>query len=1289
MPGTLLLKDLERSNQDELGEHVRSMYGAPSPPPVAPPSTIQTPPPDTMQELGGHLQSLLSGGRNTIGEGLSNVGQGVQVVPQELQTHVQNLLTTTPPPPAPEPTLTPATPVGEPTSPRSGETGPQGSLQDAARAAATAVGVDPEVFARQIQQESGYRTDAVSPAGARGVAQFMPGTGASVAKQMGVSEADFWADPGLQLRGAATHMRDLLGQFGGDYAKALAAYNAGPGNVQKYGGIPPFEETQRYVKTILGGAGEAVKPFVEGAQAAARAVTGESRGDISQFGDAQLTAAEASAACGPAAAVRFAQRFGRNPTLREATNLATEVGWTQNQGMAGIGSEQKLLSRMGVETKLIPSADWGTFANEASTGNPVVISTRGHYFYADNWDRESNRFHVGRSGMDLKGGSEWMTPEQMTGLMGEVQGGLLANNPVTPASTTTRGFASPTAAGAPMAPTPPESEQEQGLTILDDAIDRSVKAPEQRAAAVSRRAPTELIAPPESPQSRLTAQSGDVAGLSGLTGGAEPGVAQDAFQSPAVEGAPGPLERVGSFFEGLGTDVRRQQQESQAQNPYMAGVAGGGFSDLGTAVTSGLERAGVPGYQDFGFEVGPLQVGPREVLGFGSGILPTGAAPAKLAKEGLEEVAPELGVAAGRALRSRLPAEAEAGFAAGMPTGGTRPPRPPIDYEALADMRRQARSAQTELPGTPAADESRLNKEIAASVNNIFAIPSLFTNTIGGVVETIKRPVVTAVSGDVGAAGADLRGMGLAMGDALADVGSTFRTGIRPSRTAAPDIGRGESFQGKDVLTSEAARVGFLRAMSATDEGFRHINSAGEQASRLVQLMREHPTLSQAEVLERFKDDIFKAGEDAAARSVFATGGSGVGEKVAGIRAKVGDPNATWGERGLGALTNVLVPFSSVPDVILTQGAKRLPGINEMVGIAQLRSKDPAVRQRAVASAVLAETINAAILVQALEGNISGNGPTDPDRKQTLMRARDENGEPVWQPNSVRVGGRWIPYSSLGPVAVRMGAIANAVEQIDEESKRPNPSESAFDRITSTAGNIIAGTAETVADAWYLQTVGRLFSALRSGKPQDFVGQQALATGMRAVPYAGELRNIEQFVSPGMSEPRGPIESVAARIPGLSDLASPRIDPATGRPIEEPRDPTGLLLRSVGPGEPSPVNLALAEHNLSVGDPPSTVTIGTGRNALTFPITEDERRRLQQLTGAEVERNVLDFVRDPAFATFPPEDRRRLLEQTISKAREIAGLELAAQIPDAEIDRRYALSEEAKRRQAEPSVRLP
>ncbi|MGZ3617500.1 MAG: lytic transglycosylase domain-containing protein, partial [Ktedonobacteraceae bacterium] len=89
---------------------------------------------------------------------------------------------------------------------------------------ATAVGIPPAYFVRQIQQESGFNPNAVSPAGAVGIAQFEPGTAAG----LGINPLD----PIQALKGAATLMANYARQYGGDYAKALAAYNGGSGTVQ-------------------------------------------------------------------------------------------------------------------------------------------------------------------------------------------------------------------------------------------------------------------------------------------------------------------------------------------------------------------------------------------------------------------------------------------------------------------------------------------------------------------------------------------------------------------------------------------------------------------------------------------------------------------------------------------------------------------------------------------------------------------------------------------------------------------------------------------------------------------------------------------------------------------------------------------------------------------------------------------------------------------------------------------------------------------------------------------------
>ena len=114
--------------------------------------------------------------------------------------------------------------------------------------AAQSAGIDPDLFLRLVQQESAFNPAAVSPVGAMGLAQLMPAT----AQELGVDPND----PIQNLQGGARYLRQQLDTFGGDPSLALAAYNAGAGNVRKYGGIPPFKETRNYVARIMGGTGD-------------------------------------------------------------------------------------------------------------------------------------------------------------------------------------------------------------------------------------------------------------------------------------------------------------------------------------------------------------------------------------------------------------------------------------------------------------------------------------------------------------------------------------------------------------------------------------------------------------------------------------------------------------------------------------------------------------------------------------------------------------------------------------------------------------------------------------------------------------------------------------------------------------------------------------------------------------------------------------------------------------------------------------------------------------------------
>ncbi|MCU0903335.1 MAG: lytic transglycosylase domain-containing protein [Tabrizicola sp.] len=119
----------------------------------------------------------------------------------------------------------------------------KGEYLEVAKAAAARHGIPEDLFLRLVQQESGWNPTAVSHKGATGLAQLMPDTAA----MLGV-DID---DPKANLDGGARYLRMMYDEFG-SWKLALAAYNAGPGAVIQHDGIPPYAETENYVKAILG-----------------------------------------------------------------------------------------------------------------------------------------------------------------------------------------------------------------------------------------------------------------------------------------------------------------------------------------------------------------------------------------------------------------------------------------------------------------------------------------------------------------------------------------------------------------------------------------------------------------------------------------------------------------------------------------------------------------------------------------------------------------------------------------------------------------------------------------------------------------------------------------------------------------------------------------------------------------------------------------------------------------------------------------------------------------------------
>jgi soluble lytic murein transglycosylase-like protein len=142
-----------------------------------------------------------------------------------------------------------ASPIGTATIPGATATGGASALPAGTpygseiTAAAQRNGLDPALLAGLIKQESGFNANARSGAGAQGLTQLMPGT----ASGLGVTNP---LDPTQAIEGGAKYLKQQLDRFGGDVARALAAYNAGPGAVQRFGGVPPYAETQNYVRAV-------------------------------------------------------------------------------------------------------------------------------------------------------------------------------------------------------------------------------------------------------------------------------------------------------------------------------------------------------------------------------------------------------------------------------------------------------------------------------------------------------------------------------------------------------------------------------------------------------------------------------------------------------------------------------------------------------------------------------------------------------------------------------------------------------------------------------------------------------------------------------------------------------------------------------------------------------------------------------------------------------------------------------------------------------------------------------
>lgn len=298
-------------------------------------------------------------------------------------------------------------------------------------------GVPVNVIKAIIDMESGGRdknddgTPLTSAAGAIGPMQVM---------LMHATNGEDLTDPATNIDIGTKLLADNYAHYG-DWNKAAAAYFGAidaDGNVtgaQDATGTDGYAYVDKFRGLASTYADQGDNP-VSGPNEPDKRPVDISDLRPSQFGDDELSAAEAYSACGPAAAIAFAAMYGKYPTLRQAVDIAKKIGaWDEGEGMHGPDAEVRLIEAMGGKAKIDPGFDPDKVSQEVMGGNPVIVDAPGHYGVISGYDPTTQKFYFGTSATDLKGGSPWMTIDEYQSLNavgGPVRATLYADNPLSP-----------------------------------------------------------------------------------------------------------------------------------------------------------------------------------------------------------------------------------------------------------------------------------------------------------------------------------------------------------------------------------------------------------------------------------------------------------------------------------------------------------------------------------------------------------------------------------------------------------------------------------------------------------------------------------------------------------------------------------------------------------------------------------------------------------------------------------------------------------------------------------------
>jgi hypothetical protein len=492
----------------------------------------------------------------------------------------------------------------------------------------------------------------------------------------------------------------------------------------------------------------------------------------------------------------------------------------------------------------------------------------------------------------------------------------------------------------------------------------------------------------------------------------------------------------------------------------------------------------------------------------------------------------------------------------------------------------------------------------------------------------LARSADRATFGEVGARAAGLADSSI---EALRAMKTAFRTGEALDHTEKVEAFNHQAIGGRlgQVIRTPT------RALTAADEFWKTLLSSAELRQLAYRKARSE-TANPADFRARYEallrsppDDLVKQAQASARYYTFQKELGPVGRGVQQI-----SNNSVVGK--------ILIPFVRTPINILKFAGERSAFGLAMPEVRQALRAGGRARDEALARITLGSGLSTAAVVAALDGRISGGGPSDPRERAALLQSG-------WQPYSIKVGGQWVSYQRFDPVSTLIGVAADFAEAGKWATKRE------ADQI---ALNLAQGLAKNVTNKTWLSGLSDAFDVLSDPERYGKGYVQRLAASMAVPALASQTA---QTLDPNLRDARSVMDAIKARIPVVSQSVPVRRN-VWGEPVKS-GDAVGPDILSpfyASAINPSPLNQEIARLRAPLSMPQRSIRVG-GKKVSLSPQLYDE---FVQISGQPAKKYLEQQVGSLNWRTMSDDDRREFVKDALAQFRDTARDELIARHPE-------------------------